>query len=116
MVDRAEFRTVRRWLAPTTLLAVLLLALPAGAVAQQGQALVRVVHLAAGAPKVDVYVDGTRMIAAVPFKTASKYHRMPASTHMLVLRPAGAADGCATALQASCSLPGVNLLSLSTSA
>jgi hypothetical protein len=108
MVDRAEFRTVRRWLAPTTLLAVLLLALPAGAVAQQGQALVRVVHLAAGAPKVDVYVDGTRMIAAVPFKTASKYHRMPASTHMLVLRPAGAAASATpTASQRVSVLPGV---------
>jgi hypothetical protein len=95
MVDRAEFRTVRQRLAPTILLAAMLAAVPAGAVAQQGQALVRVVHLAAGAPNVDVYVDGTRMIAAVPFKTASKYHRMPASTHTLVLRPAGAAANAA---------------------
>jgi hypothetical protein len=90
MAHGTGFRAARSWMAPTILLALLpVAALPAGAVAQQGQALVRVVHLSAGAPKVDVYVDGTRMIAAVPFKTASKYSRMPASVHTLVLRPAG---------------------------
>jgi hypothetical protein len=108
MVDRTEFRTARSWTAPTIMLALLLLALPAGAVAEQGQALVRVVHLAPGAPNVDVYVDGTRMIAAVPFKTASKYHRMPASTHMLVLRPAGsAANSTPSASQRVSVAPGV---------
>jgi len=109
MAHRAEFRVARSWMAPMTLLALLLLAaLPTGAVAQEGQALVRVVHLSAGAPRVDVYVDGTRMIAAVPFKTASKYHRMPASAHTLALRPAGsAANSTPAASQRVSVLPGV---------
>ena len=94
MAHRTGLRATRPWIAPAILLALLLTAaIPVGAFAQQGQALVRVVHLSAGAPKVDVYLDGTRMIAAVPFKTASKYHRMPASVHTLVLRPAGSAPG-----------------------
>ena len=44
------------------------------------RALVRVVHLSADAPKVDLYVDGTRTVAAVPFKTASKYRSLPAGS------------------------------------
>lgn len=96
MAHRAEPRAAH--LVPSILLALLLLAaLPVGAVAQEQQALVRVVHLSAGAPRVDVYVDGTKMMAAVPFKTASKYHRMPASVHTLVLRAAGSAPNSAPA-------------------
>jgi len=76
----------------TTLLAVLLLlALPATAAAQDARALVRVVHLSADAPKVDLYVDGARTLAAVSFKTASKYASVPAGAHTLAIRPAGSA-------------------------
>jgi hypothetical protein len=81
-------------LAITTLLALLLLpALPLTAAAQDTRAMVRVVHLSAGAPKVDLYVDGTRTVAAVPFKTASRYHSLPAGAHTLAIRPAGSSSG-----------------------
>jgi hypothetical protein len=50
-----------------------------------------VVHLSADAPKVDLYVDGTRTVAAVPFKTASRYRSLPAGAHTLTVRPAGSA-------------------------
>lgn len=95
---------------PTTLLALLTLLLllaPPAAAAQDTQAMVRVVHLSADAPKVDLYVDGTRTVAAVPFKTASKYHRMPASVHTLTVRPAGSTANSAPAASARVSvLPG----------
>ena len=79
---------------PTTLLALLTLLLllaPPAAAAQDTRAMVRVVHLSADAPKVDLYVDGTRTVAAVPFKTASRYHSLPAGAHTLAVRPAGSA-------------------------
>jgi Domain of unknown function (DUF4397) len=105
MVCGLEFRAVRRVVAPLVLLAlVLLAALPAAAVTQESQAMVRVVHLAAGAPNADVYVDGTRMVAAVPFKTASKYHRTPASVHTLTVRPAGSSANSAPAASARVSV------------
>jgi hypothetical protein len=73
-----------------TLLVLLpLLALPATAAAQDKGALVRVVHLSADAPEVDLYVDGTRTVAGVPFRTASKYRSLPAGAHTLAVRPAG---------------------------
>jgi hypothetical protein len=108
MVYGAEFRAARRSVGPLILLTLLLVtALPAGAVTQESQALVRLVHLAPGAPTADVYVDGTRMLAAVPFKTASKYHRMPASAHTLTIRPAGSTPSSAPAASARVSvLPG----------
>jgi Domain of unknown function (DUF4397) len=109
MVYGAEFRVASRSVAPTVLLALLLLtvltALPAGVAAQEGPALVRLVHLAPGTPTVDVYVDGTKLVGAVPFKTASKYHRMPASTHALVIRPTGSASTSAASERISV-LPG----------
>jgi Domain of unknown function (DUF4397) len=69
----------------------LVLALPATAAAQDTRAMVRVVHLSADAPKVDLYVDGTRTVAGVPFKTASRYHALPAGAHTLAVREAGSA-------------------------
>jgi Domain of unknown function (DUF4397) len=100
MLYGPKFRAARRTVLPLALFALLVAAVPAVAVAQEGQALVRLVHLAAGAPKADVYVDGTRMMAAVPFKTASKYHRLPASTHTLTIRPAGSTANSAPAASA----------------
>jgi Domain of unknown function (DUF4397) len=107
MVYGAEFRA-RRSVVPLILLALLLLtALPARAGAQESQALIRLVHLAPGAPNADVYVDGARTMAAVPFKTASKYHRMPASAHTLTIRPAGSTASSAPAASARVTvLPG----------
>jgi hypothetical protein len=72
-----------------TLLLLLLLAPPATAATQETRALVRVVHLSADAPKVDLYVDGTMTLAGVSFKTASRYRSLPAGAHTLAVRPAG---------------------------
>jgi Domain of unknown function (DUF4397) len=91
-------RTAWSWLVATILLGLwLLAAVPAAAGAQSGQAMVRVVHLSAGAPRVDLDVDGTRMLSAVPFRTASRYARMPAGTHTLVVRSGGSASSTAAA-------------------
>jgi hypothetical protein len=69
------------------------LALPAAAGAQGAQARVRVLHLSPDAPKVDVYVDGTSTLTAVPFKTATKHAQVPTGTHTVEIRPAGSANG-----------------------
>jgi len=75
-----------------TLLALLVfLVLPTTAAGQDARALVRVVHLSADAPRVDLYVDGTRTLEAVSFKTASRYRSLPAGAHTLAIRPAGSA-------------------------
>jgi hypothetical protein len=70
-----------------------LVALPATAGAQEGQARVRVLHLSADAPRLDVFVDGTRTLANVPFKTATRHAQVPAGTHSFELRPAGSEAG-----------------------
>jgi hypothetical protein len=88
---RAPLSAATSPVATTILLALALLAaLPAGAVAQSGQAMVRVVHLSAGTPAADLYVDGTKTGSATPFKTASKYRAVAPGAHTFELRPAGA--------------------------
>jgi hypothetical protein len=69
------------------------LALPVTAGAQEKGARVRVLHLSPDAPKVDVYVDGTKTLTGVPFKTATKHAQVPAGTHTVQLRAAGSAAG-----------------------
>jgi hypothetical protein len=69
------------------------LALPGAAGAQEGGARVRVLHLSPDAPRLDVYVDGTRAVANVPFKTATRHVPVPAGTHTFEIRPAGSATG-----------------------
>jgi Domain of unknown function (DUF4397) len=69
------------------------LALPGVAGAQEQQARVRVLHLSPDAPKVDLYVDGTRTLAGISFKTATKHAAVPAGTHSVEIRPAGSAVG-----------------------
>jgi hypothetical protein len=69
------------------------LALPAAAGAQGARARVRVLHLSPDAPKIDVYVDGTSTLTAVPFKTATKHAQVSAGTHTVDIRPAGSANG-----------------------
>jgi Domain of unknown function (DUF4397) len=82
-------RTAIRIAVPLAL--ALVLALPATAAAQDTPAMVRIVHLSADAPEVDLYVDGTRTLAGVSFKTASKYRALPAGAHTLAVRAAGSA-------------------------
>jgi Domain of unknown function (DUF4397) len=92
-------------LAIAILLALLALAaLPATGAAQDSRAMVRVVHLSPGVPKVDLYVDGTRTVAGVPFKTASRYHALPAGAHTLALRPAGSSAGATPLASARASI------------
>lgn len=69
------------------------LALPAAAGAQEARARIRVLHLSPDAPKIDVYVDGTSALTAVPFKTATKHAQVPTGTHTVEIRPAGSANG-----------------------
>jgi Domain of unknown function (DUF4397) len=69
------------------------LALPVTAGAQEERARIRVLHLSPDAPKVDVYVDGTKTLTDVPFKTATKHTQLPAGTHTVDIRPAGSAVG-----------------------
>ena len=69
------------------------LALPVTAVAQEEQARVRVLHLSPDAPEVDVYVNGARTLAGVPFKTATKHTQVPAGTHTVEFRAAGSGSG-----------------------
>jgi hypothetical protein len=87
--------TPRRMARTAGVVALLLgaLALPVTAGAQEERAGVRVLHLSPDAPKVDVYVDGTRTLAGVAFKTATKHAQVPAGTHTVEIRPAGSATG-----------------------
>lgn len=98
MARRAPLSAATSPVATTMLLAlVLLAALPASAAAQAGQAMVRVVHLSADTPAVDLYVDGTRTVPATPFKTASKYRSLAPGAHTFEFRPAGAAGSAPAA-------------------
>jgi Domain of unknown function (DUF4397) len=69
------------------------LALPVSAGAQEERARVRVLHLSPDAPRIDVYVDRTKTLAAVPFKSATKHVQVLAGTHTVELRSAGSATG-----------------------
>jgi hypothetical protein len=59
--------------------------------AAPGTTLVRVAHLSPDTAGVDVYVDGARALGNVNFETVSNYQSIPAGSHKLELRPAGAA-------------------------
>ena len=67
------------------------LALAAPALAQNGQAQVRVAHLAPDAPNVDVYVNGEPVPALqnVPYATISGYLPLPAGTQQVTVYAAG---------------------------
>jgi hypothetical protein len=65
---------------------------------------VRVLHASPDAPAVDVYVDGTRVLAGVPFKAASGYLSVPAGSHTFAVRPAGADAASNPVLSASADL------------
>jgi hypothetical protein len=73
------------------LAALMGLALAAPALAQNGQAQVRVAHLAPDAPNVDVYVNGEPVPAlqSVPYATISEYLPLPAGTQQITVYAAG---------------------------
>lgn len=79
-----------RKLVVLSLVAMLMaLALVPAAFAQGGTAKVRVIHASPDAPAVDVYVNGSRALADVPFFTASDYLDLPAGTYQVQVTPAG---------------------------
>jgi hypothetical protein len=93
ILDNEEVRlssTIRRALV-LGLAALLGLALAAPAFAQNGQAQVRVAHLAPDAPNVDVYVNGEPVPALqnVPYATISSYLPLPAGTQQVTVYAAG---------------------------
>lgn len=70
------------------MLGVVSIAAPAQA---QAEALLRVAQLAPDAPPIDVWVDGERVLADIPFKGISDYLALSEGDHRLVGRAAGAA-------------------------
>ena len=69
------------------------LAAPLGPTAEaQSPAMLRVVHMAPGAPNVDVTVNGQRAIANLAFKAASDYAALPAGSYNAKVTPAGQAQ------------------------
>lgn len=50
----------------------------------------RVAHLSPDAPAVDIWVDGTRVLEDVSYKTFSDYLDVPAGAHNVQVTPAGA--------------------------
>ena len=71
------------------------MALPAGAFAQDEAAKVRVGHFSPDAPAVDVYANGGAILTEVPFGVLSDYLEVPAGTYTIEVVAAGAdpADG-----------------------
>lgn len=57
----------------------------------QSTAMVRAVHMAPGAPNVDIAVDGQRAFANLAFKAATDYAPVPAGQRNVKVTPAGAA-------------------------
>jgi hypothetical protein len=84
----------RYWLVPLALALVASLAIhPAPTTATteaQPISQVRVVHALPGAPPVDVFVDGARIITALTFGVAVPYINLPAGPHEVTMVPAGA--------------------------
>lgn len=74
------------------LLAGMLLAMMVAPAFAQGNAKVRVVHASPDAPAVDVYVNGNRALANVPFFTASDYLDLPGGSYDIKVTPAGDAN------------------------
>ena len=72
-----------------------IMALPAGAFAQDDAAKVRVGHFSPDAPAVDVYANGGAILSDVPFGVLSEYLEVPAGTYTIEVVAAGAdpADG-----------------------
>lgn len=67
---------------------------PAFAAQEDGEAMVRMAHLAPDAPNVEVYVDDELIGALrdVPFRTVSPYLPLPAGTHNVKVFPTGGAS------------------------
>ena len=58
-------------------------------VPDQDSSFIRVAHVSPDAPPVDVYVEGERILADVPFGAVSDYAEFPADTYNVTITPAG---------------------------
>lgn len=56
---------------------------------------VRLVHASPGAPNVDVYIDGTKVVTNVPFFSASDYLEVTSGAHLIQVTPTGQPVGSA---------------------
>lgn len=74
---------------------------PISANAQTPTAQVRVIHASPDAPAVDIYVDGARALANVPFKAVSSYLNVPAGDRRVEVRAAGSAATSAAVIDAT---------------
>ncbi|MEO1439979.1 MAG: DUF4397 domain-containing protein, partial [Chloroflexota bacterium] len=68
---------------------VLLIAGAYPAMAQDGDAHLRVAHLSFDAGEVDVYIDGEVALASVPFGVVSDWMVVPAASYSVAVAPAG---------------------------
>jgi hypothetical protein len=66
------------------------LALPGAALAQDENAMVRVLHGSPDAPAVDVYANGSVILSNVPFGQISEYLSVPAGEYQIQVVPTGA--------------------------
>ena len=60
-----------------------------GGTPAEGDAMLRVAHLAPDAPNVDVAVDGTTVLEDVPFETVRDYLSLTAEEHRITVTPTG---------------------------
>lgn len=58
----------------------------------EGDAMLRVAHLAPDAPNVDVAVDGMTVLTDVPFETVSDYLSLTTGEHQITVTPTGGSD------------------------
>jgi len=56
---------------------------------EEGDAMLRVAHLAPDAPNVDVAIDGTTVLQDVPFETVSEYLSVTTGQHQVTVTPTG---------------------------
>jgi hypothetical protein len=68
--------------------------------------MVRVAHFSPDAPAVDVYVDGDKVLSGVKYPAVSKYLEVPAGSHDLEVRPAGAAASSDPVIKATAQVKG----------
>jgi hypothetical protein len=84
----------RYWLLPLLLILIAYPGLrptPTGALPDdQLISQVRVVHALPGAPPLDVFVDGARILTGLAFGAATAYLTLPAAAHEIAVVPAGA--------------------------
>jgi LPXTG-motif cell wall-anchored protein len=88
-LDNKRRKSMKRLLVISAVL-ILSLALVTSALAQDGQARVRVVHASPDAPAVDVWVDGAVAFSNAPFKGITDYAALAPATYNVQVTPTGA--------------------------